>query len=71
MQATGFKPCGGGRSSTVASDVTCSSRLKEAATAAALCHRGGGGVQRMHVPPYSESRFFQVKQNLFLKKNVQ
>ena len=58
---------GGGRSSAVASDVTCSSRLKEAATAA---HYVTGmvelGVQRACAP--SESRFFQVKkQNLFLK----
>ena len=63
MQATGFKPCGGGsgggsgsgdgRSSAVASDVTCSSKLKEGATAAARCHRGGGagGARGTCAPP--------------------
>ena len=55
---------GVGRSSAVASDVTCiSSRLKEAATAAVICHRSGGGpggTKGAWCDP-SESIFFQVK----------
>ena len=59
---------GDGRSSAVASDVTCSSRLKEAATAAALCQGddGAGGAKGSCAP--SESRFCQVeKQNVHYK----